>query len=503
MKLIHKHTTVLLLIAYFVTHLVGLVQLPVFADEAIYIRWSQLMIDDFSRYAFFPLNDGKPPLQMWLMIPLLKIFADPLWAGRFLSVLAGAVQLFVIGQLVKASGGGKRAQFIAQLLTIFLPFWFFHHRMALIDGLFTLFISTTLLGLIKLAELKEKKITFHTAFLPIIVAGVSFGLALLTKLPALFLSVSFPLFAFVQRERMSQKFRRIMAVAVAGALGLAIFFSLKLHPAFGQLFGRGNDFTFTIQEIVAGEWRTSLSNIPRVLSWIVAYISWPILVLSLLAPFFLQKKRSVVLLLLSGLIFAGPFVVLGRVIAPRYFVPLAPIFTVLAALTLERFLSAKNQLRWLGWGVIAWVSIFSLRWLFFSYLNSNQLPFPPVDRMQYLEEWSSGHGMQESVAIIDEFAKQGRVYVATEGLFGTLPDALNMYFHTRDVSNIKIEGIGAPVFNLPEQFFTESEQADTTLLIVNSSRMHVNNPFLYKIAKFPRPNNAPMLEIYQYVPENN
>jgi hypothetical protein len=58
---------------YLFTHLWKLTILPVFADESIYIRWAQLIIDDWKQYLFFPLNDGKTPLQMWLMIGLAVI----------------------------------------------------------------------------------------------------------------------------------------------------------------------------------------------------------------------------------------------------------------------------------------------------------------------------------------------------------------------------------------------------------------------------------------------
>src|SRR5690606_14151004 len=84
---------------YLLTHLVNLTGLPVFADEAIYIRWTQLIIDDWQRYLFFPLNDGKTPLHMWLMVPFQLVVADQLLAGRLLSVLVGLLQLPVMGYL--------------------------------------------------------------------------------------------------------------------------------------------------------------------------------------------------------------------------------------------------------------------------------------------------------------------------------------------------------------------------------------------------------------------
>jgi len=61
--------------------------LPVFADEAIYIRWAQIMKSE-STLRFLPLSDGKQPLYMWSVIPFLKLIGDPLIAGRvFLHML--------------------------------------------------------------------------------------------------------------------------------------------------------------------------------------------------------------------------------------------------------------------------------------------------------------------------------------------------------------------------------------------------------------------------------
>src|SRR4030042_2578020 len=63
---------------------------PIFGDEAIYIRWSQIMRSEPS-LRFVPQSDGKQPLFMWATIPLLKIFDDPLIAGRMLSVYTAVV----------------------------------------------------------------------------------------------------------------------------------------------------------------------------------------------------------------------------------------------------------------------------------------------------------------------------------------------------------------------------------------------------------------------------
>ena len=62
-----------------------LTYLPIFGDEAIYIRWAQVMRAEIT-LRFIPLTDGKQPLFMWSVIPFLKIITDPLVAGRLASV---------------------------------------------------------------------------------------------------------------------------------------------------------------------------------------------------------------------------------------------------------------------------------------------------------------------------------------------------------------------------------------------------------------------------------
>ena len=69
-----------------------LLSLPVFVDESIYIRWSQVMRAE-PTLRFLPLSDGKQPLFMWLVIPALKLFQDPVFAGRTISVVAGFATL--------------------------------------------------------------------------------------------------------------------------------------------------------------------------------------------------------------------------------------------------------------------------------------------------------------------------------------------------------------------------------------------------------------------------
>jgi len=68
--------------------IINLTILPIFVDEAIYVRWSQVMATE-PTLRFLPLSDGKQPLYMWVLMFLIKYFSDPLFIGRLVSVATG------------------------------------------------------------------------------------------------------------------------------------------------------------------------------------------------------------------------------------------------------------------------------------------------------------------------------------------------------------------------------------------------------------------------------
>ena len=71
---------------------------------------------------FLPLSDGKTPLFMWLIIPIFKIFKDPLFAGRFVSVLASVgtvVGIYLVGRELF----GRKASVFSTIVYLVSPFF--------------------------------------------------------------------------------------------------------------------------------------------------------------------------------------------------------------------------------------------------------------------------------------------------------------------------------------------------------------------------------------------
>ncbi len=122
----------ILILILFSLRFINLTRLPVFADEAIYIRWAQIMKAE-ETLRFLPLSDGKEPLFMWIMIPFLKVFSEPLIAGRMVSVLSGFGTLIGIVYLTWLLFKDKKVAIIAGLIYAIIPFAFFFDRMVLVD----------------------------------------------------------------------------------------------------------------------------------------------------------------------------------------------------------------------------------------------------------------------------------------------------------------------------------------------------------------------------------
>ncbi|HEY4328179.1 MAG TPA: glycosyltransferase family 39 protein, partial [Phycisphaerae bacterium] len=147
----------MLSLVYLLVRLPGLMSLPIFGDEAIYLRWAQLIrgegissqsgpVGAVGHHWWVSLADPKPPLHFWILALFFRLSKDPLVMARLISVLAGLIWV----PLMMAAGRefsvflvpGKRkfpahlVGVIAVVLGIFCPFLAFYQRLATADALF-------------------------------------------------------------------------------------------------------------------------------------------------------------------------------------------------------------------------------------------------------------------------------------------------------------------------------------------------------------------------------
>lgn len=464
----------LLIAGYFLTRIVNLTIIPVFADEAIYIRWAQVM-RAVASLRFLPLSDGKQPLFMWGMIPFLKIFADPLFAGRMLSVLAGLGTMAGVFSLSLILFKNKTIAFFASLFYLICPFCLFFDRMALADGLLSFFGVWVLAGGVLLARQRRLDLAMGV--------GIFLGLALLTKSPALFFALMLPVTVLLfglEGQKGKSKGRKIIELlglfslwGIIYLFGLAIYNILRLGPEFHMIAARNKDYVFSFSEVLAHPLNPLWGNLKSAVSWYWMMLT-PLVFLAGLGGIALGLKKYPRQTLVLGLWLAGPLLAqsaIAKVYTSRYILFTVPVFLVFSAfLTAEIFTRLKSK--WITVVVLILVFIWPIYQSALLLSAPQRAWLPDNEREGYLEKWTAGYGIREAAEYLKAVSKRHKVLVGTEGYFGTLPDGLQIYLE--GVPNITIIGIGQPVREIPEKL-TNGLDENRVFLLVNDSRIFIRS----------------------------
>ena len=173
------------IIIFFFFRLTNLTILPIFTDEAIYIRWSEIAwrpnlekLGEARTSVFIPLSDGKQPLFMWLAGIPMQFTSDHLWAGRLPSVLSGLLSMIGLWLASYELFKRKRISYLAALVYLVLPFTLLYDRMMLADSMLAMWGIWSFYLSLLLVRTLSIKIALKL--------GVIYGLGLLTKSPAIF-----------------------------------------------------------------------------------------------------------------------------------------------------------------------------------------------------------------------------------------------------------------------------------------------------------------------------
>lgn len=482
----------LLVLLYLITRMVNLTILPVFADEAIYIRWGQLIEEDWQRYAFFSIQDGKPPLFMWVLAATLFWYRnDPLLVARTVSVVFGLVSMFLVGILARIIGLKKVGQVIAMSLYVLLPYTCFHDRMALIDTMLLTYLLVGWIGFVLILKNQPKSSLLF---------GVGIGLSLWAKTSSLMM---LPAWGVIFGLRFGSLSRELMKKLVMGLIvGIAIFAGLRFEPTFPALFTRSRDFTFSVGEVISGQTSQIWPNALRVVGWLLTYALVP-LVISLYPGKGGGQKYLVgpFELIMGMLVFSLPFMIFGRVIAARYLFPLVIFLILLVTQKVEFWFEQKRLIGLQAVLIILAATHFLWFWIP-AVTNPGKMPLTKDDEVQYLTEWSAGYGIPEVRDFIKREVVKQRLVVATEGTFGTLPDGLSMYFfRTPWLADLEIYGVGQPVSGLSNELLAKA-RVNATYLVVNSHRLKISlpNQHLLLAAEYQRPRQGPSLQLYRVIP---
>lgn len=476
---------------FFVSRLINLTIIPIFVDEAIYLRWAQIARDDAS-WRFISLTDGKQPLFIWLAMVVMKIISDPLVAGRLVSVGAGFTSLVGIWFLTKELFGKKEA-FWASFIYLVSPIYLLYDRMALTDSLLASFgIWSLYFGILLVRHLR-----LDIAF----VLGIVLGGAFLTKSPSIFylyLLGSTVLF-FDFRKRGKAGFLKWVVLFLIAYLHSQTYFNImRLSPWFHMIKIKDADFVRSFSEVIKAPFSLFPGNLGALRSWAVSYLTFPLAFLACVSFFLgmIRKSRSHLVLAAYFLVPLFSMAIFGKVIYARYLVYcIFPLLVLVAALLPKIFSLFKNKVLL----VVLFLLIFSFP-LYFDYFlltNPPKAPIPTNDKAQYIDDWPSGYGVKEIVAYVKKEAVDKEVVVVTEGTFGLMPYSLELYL----VGDKNIEVFGLfPVKEIPPQVLIKAEERPVYFVFNETQKIPSEWP-LELIAKYPKGNKRVFMKLFKVKPK--
>lgn len=431
----------ILLVLFLVTRLTNILTLPIFTDEAIYTRWSQIARYD-SNWRFISLTDGKQPAFVWVDMIVMRFFSDPLLGGRVVSVICGFFVVlglyFLTFEIFKNEKYKRIMGIVASALAVIYPFLIVYDKLALYESMIAAFMIWALYFQILLI----RRIRFDLA----LVTGFVMGGAVLTKssgfLALYLIPFIFLLFNFSNKDK-KQRLIRSVGYFLVVFIVVNVFYSvLRLSPFYHIINQKNSIFVYDV-----GSWfklptnvkiDNLVSNSRGLTDWFFNYftIVWALLVGS---SFFIKRsftKEKLVLFLWFFLPFLA-LCFLGKTLYPRYLLFMTiPLIPLVAYSTTLLFFKFKNIL--IRIILIILVLIIPLWTDYFVIFDFARAPIPKIDLEQLINGWPAGGGIRESVEFFREQSKNGEIMVGTQGTFGLMPAAYEIYF--RDNPNVRING---------------------------------------------------------------
>lgn len=491
---------------YFFSRFQNLTSIPVFGDEAIYIRWAQI-IQSEETLRFIPQTDGKQPLFMWINAVTFKLVSDPLVSGRIISVFAGfgLLLLLFFTTAIFLNYENKEKDFfkfisssiknffyqaaLSSLIYCLLPFSFFFDRIALADTLLSFFGLSTLLFSFLLSKYPRLDLS--------LILGFILGLSWLTKSPAIyFIVLSFITFLLFNYRN----FKLIILPLISSIVAFLIYNILRLGPQFSQIAIRNKDYVWSIPEILKHPFDPLIPHLLNTFSLYNQYISWPLLIFAFvgLILFFTRTQKSkklnikYLILIFWWILPLIANAAMAKVFTARYILFTLPPLIILISIGFFNFLTKikSNTLR-----LIFLITVFSLNINFIYKISIDPFHQKLTSTEQgYLSDWTSGWGIKESSNFLKQRSQVANIIVGTEGFFGTLPDGLQIYCNK--IPRLTIIGEGLGFTELPNGLIDAKNHGDEVYLLINKSRIKVNSNQLNQlklIKSFDKPDGDQLL----------
>ncbi len=499
-----------------------LLSLPIFFDEAGYLRWAVEIWDQKTRMALFMpmIEDGKQPLFMWLAGPFIQLAPDPLLGARWVSALAGVastVGVYFAGYWLV----GRPVGLVAALLYAVGPFNLFFDRMAMVEAL----LNAGGVWSLSLAVFVAKRARGR---LEAMLAGGALGAALAasfwTKMTAVFV-LPLPVLCVLMLSRRKRLGESVVGFSAGGLVLGILLLLLSRMPGAENLVDKASSFAMNPRDLLTFpiEWWTR--NAREYWSWIQTYFVVPLwwLLLAAVVWAFLACRREALLLLLCWAVATLPPTLLAipKLYASRYLVHgVFPLYL----LTADFVVWGRDRLReWDGRWLARTCATTVVSVLLLLAVVGPTLAFDyrlleaperaglsSSDRRLYVTGWTAGYGFMDALRLVRqralELTRDGQPIIVLSGdNRGTPYAALKVYM--RDIPNVH-HYVDMHLAHDPEGFMMAWKWHRVPILLVGNQgyddleAFERGVPQAKRLGEFPKPEGRSYFRVYEVAKED-
>ncbi len=481
-----KSRVFLICILYMIIHVINLTVLPIFNDESIYLDWGWTHTH-MPGHLYDALIDAKQPFMIWIFGLFENFFQDPLFAGRFASVLIGLITLIGIYKLAKQFFLEHVALFAAFLYAI-TPIFAFYNRQALFESGV---MSIGIWSCYALVHAIRKPTTRNS-----IVLGVILGIGFFIKSSALLFVIAATAVIIFQIV-VKKEHKLIKSYFIAFGAFVAVDLLLFINPLFWQTFSSNSRYAFTLGELFTFPIVTWVHNLLGFFEIGFVFIT-PLIFVSSIIGFFMMKKQKIHQIHIYIIFF---FIALlleilsGKTQSQRYIVPFLPFLVISAAYVLSAIWKKNVYQK----GVVVGSLLIPVLFTSLVVISPEQyiLTLSKVSRYAdtaYTSGQTSGHGIHEAVQYITDHSNPDKPAMVLFGFnIGNPESAINIY--TQNTHNQVGLHVDAQLFEGIDTYDCITSAYPTFLVTRNDQRLGMDRFFVLEKA-FPNPDKNYSVRIY-------
>lgn len=480
-----KHTELLLILFCFIVRLTNLTLLPIFNDEAIYLDWGARETEAGGNL-YYSLYDNKQPLLMWVLGASEKIFADPLFGGRIVSVILGCITLLGVFKLSKRLFN-KHVAILSSILYIFIPIFVFYDRQALMESAILTVGVWSLYLFVSLIETEKKKYVY--------LLGVSLGLGFFIKSTALLFAATI-LITSVLIYIKTKNIKILKSIFIVFIVMLFIDILFLLSPEFWSSLGKNSTYTYSLRELLSHPiiiLKNLLANSEITFLFLtpVVFITG---ILGILRAFKLKERTNkiAVFWLVFTLFLETIFV---RIPSQRYLVAFLTPLIIFSSY----FVLSVSKKRIITFALVSCTLVIPFIISIFLILKPAEyiLLFSKItsySETQYIKDFTSGFGIKEAFNYLTNASKKEKIFVTYATNSGNPESALIVYLNKHpEMQGAYLDSQllgnitdGADCINLGKKtYFVSRDQQQAGL-----------NKFFVKVTDFKNPYSDYSIGIY-------